>query len=172
MKTRGTTRTLATAMGNNSQETRLFRLLHQRVVNMESSGLSMKMIMLECGKIMLRLGHYGVEGRDLTAQYGRILAPSFSETSLRKQEPLLTVYVDLLLQRLRENARGPIDIWQWIKLATFDITGDLTFGESFDCLETSTQHVSWRFGIPGSETAHLQCLGMGHYHVHVCQGNL
>lgn len=51
-------------------------------------------------------------------------------------------YFDLLIQRLHENADKPVDLVKWYNFTTFDIIGDLTFGESFDCLETSTLHVS------------------------------
>ena len=82
----------------------------------------------------------------------RILAPSFSESALRKQEQFLSAYVDLLIRRLHDNAGKPIDIWKWTKFFAFDIVGDLTFGESFDCLESSKEHV--RYFLQTSSTGH------------------
>lgn len=71
----------------------------------------------------------------------RNLAPMFTETAMRAQEPLMNKYFDLLIQRLHENCFKPINIVTWFNLVTFDITGKLTFGESFDCLDNSELHV-------------------------------
>lgn len=65
----------------------------------------------------------------------------FTESAMRAQEPLIKIYIDLLIQRLHENCFNPIDIVEWLNFTTFDIIGDLTFGESFDCLQTSELHV-------------------------------
>jgi len=74
------------------------------------------------------------------ARMRRNLSPSFTETGLRNQEPIITSYVDLMIQRLHENAAKPINICVWLNFVTFDIIGDLTFGEPFDCLRTSEMH--------------------------------
>ncbi|TVY90945.1 Averantin hydroxylase [Lachnellula willkommii] len=71
----------------------------------------------------------------------RNLAHGFSEKALRDQEYIIRGYVDLLMQRLHENCgQGTVDIAKWLNFASFDIIGDLTFGESFSCLETSKMH--------------------------------
>lgn len=48
-------------------------------------------------------------------------------------------YVSLLVQRLRDNCgdwgQTPQDMTSWYHWTTFDILGDLAFGEPFDCLE-------------------------------------
>lgn len=45
------------------------------------------------------------------------------------------------MSRLRDRASSPdtavVDISKWMNFATFDIIGDLAFGEPFHCLETS-----------------------------------
>jgi hypothetical protein len=71
----------------------------------------------------------------------RVFSPAFSEKALRDQEPIMNRYFDLLIQRLRENGGEVLDINKWYSLLAFDIIGDLTFGESFDCLKNSTFHV-------------------------------
>lgn len=74
------------------------------------------------------------------------LSPGFSERAMRAQEGLIGGYVDLLMQRLRENsvdsAGRPksVNMRDWIAYATFDIIGSLTFGEDFGCLEGSGYH--------------------------------
>ena len=78
------------------------------------------------------------------ARYRRLLSHSFSDKVLREQEYLPQVYVDLLVSRLRDRASSSatavVDISKWINFATFDIIGDLAFGESFHCLESSNYH--------------------------------
>lgn len=71
---------------------------------------------------------------------------AFSETSLREQEPLIHRYCDFLIKRLYDQIKGPkmgeIDIVSWLNFTTFDIIGDLTFGEPFHGLEKGEYH-SW-----------------------------
>lgn len=73
----------------------------------------------------------------------RTVSHGFSEISLRAQEPILKSYVDLLMQRLRENCDAgskPVNMVSWYNFTTFDIIGDMAFGESFGCLQNSTYH--------------------------------
>lgn len=56
---------------------------------------------------------------------------------------LVRVYIDLLIKRLTEacDAGTPTqDIVKWYNWTTFDLIGDLMFGEPFYCLATSTYH--------------------------------
>lgn len=75
------------------------------------------------------------------ARYRRLLSHSFSEKVLREQEYLPQTYIAMLMSRLRDRASSPdtavVDISKWMNFATFDIIGDLAFGEPFHCLETS-----------------------------------
>lgn len=70
----------------------------------------------------------------------KMLSGAFSEKAMREQEPLMKVYVDLLMQRLKETASKPTDIAKWYNWTTFDIFGDLCFGESFQCVEKASHH--------------------------------
>ncbi|RSL91780.1 hypothetical protein BHE90_011521 [Fusarium euwallaceae] len=70
----------------------------------------------------------------------RLLSNGFSDRSLREQEPIVKRYVDLLLQRLHENSDRPVDIMSWYNYTTFDVIGDLAFGEPFGCLDNSDYH--------------------------------
>lgn len=75
-------------------------------------------------------------------EHGRLrrqMAHGFSEKSMRSQEPLIRGYVDFLLQRLREFSQdgSSVVISDWYNYTTFDIIGDLAFGEPFGCLEGS-----------------------------------
>lgn len=84
---------------------------------------------------------------DKHATIRKALSPGFTPQALRAQEPLLQRYVSLLVERLRErvieNGDGKvveIDIAPWFNYTTFDIFGELGFGESFECLQHSRYH--------------------------------
>ncbi|KAJ5334645.1 isotrichodermin C-15 hydroxylase [Penicillium brevicompactum] len=73
----------------------------------------------------------------------RSLSHAFSDSSLRGQEPYIQNYVNLLIHRLRERSHKeavPVDLVSWYNFATFDIIGDLSFGEPFGCLKNSEYH--------------------------------
>lgn len=70
---------------------------------------------------------------------------------MMNQQPLITQYVDLLIQRLHENCDGgrqKLEMTSWYNWCTFDIISDLAFGEPFGCLQNSGYHpwVSAIFG--------------------------
>jgi cytochrome P450 len=84
-------------------------------------------------------------------QHGRLrrqIAHGFSEKAMRDQEPLIRGYVDLLMERLHEfcAAGSSVVISDWYNYATFDIIGDLAFGEPFGCLQGSNLD-GWIKGI-------------------------
>lgn len=82
----------------------------------------------------------------------KALSPGFTPRALRAQEPLLQKYVNLLVQRLHERVKKAgtgdggkekgveINMTPWFNYITFDIFGELGFGESFECLEHSRYH--------------------------------
>ena len=80
----------------------------------------------------------------------RLLNHGFTEHALRTQEPIVQKYINLLIERLRERIKetsgtnnrkeAVLDIVPWLNFTTFDIFGDLGFGESFDCLQHSRYH--------------------------------
>ncbi|CAG8927155.1 unnamed protein product [Penicillium salamii] len=77
------------------------------------------------------------------ARQRRLIAHAFSKKALREQEGLVGGYVDTLITKLRTSIRegtSVVDIKAWMNFTTFDITGDLMFGESFDCLKDKRLH--------------------------------
>ncbi|ETS81747.1 hypothetical protein PFICI_06749 [Pestalotiopsis fici W106-1] len=80
--------------------------------------------------------------RDVHRRQRKQLGHAFSEVSMREQEATINQYVELLIQRVAEHAakEKPLNIVEWLNFTTFDIIGDLTFGESFGSLETSKYH--------------------------------
>lgn len=81
--------------------------------------------------------------REHHTRFRRALAHGFSAQAMLEQEPTFQSYVDQLFARLHENcANGTVavDIASWYTFTAFDLIGDLAFGESFGCLDTSTYH--------------------------------
>lgn len=59
------------------------------------------------------------------------------------QQPIIKQYVDQLIEKLREASEGgtrPVNIERWFNFTTFDVIGDLAFGEPFGCLQDGTYH--------------------------------
>jgi cytochrome P450 len=94
----------------------------------------------------------------------RQLAHGFSDKAMREQEPLITKYVDLFIQRLHEHsaASNPLDLGSWYNFTTFDIIGDLAFGEPFGCLSDSSYH-PWIKMIFASTKIGTVLQTIGHY---------
>jgi cytochrome P450 len=72
----------------------------------------------------------------------RLLSHAFSEKALRGQEDIMKHYIDLLIRRLGEHAATgeAVDLMRWYNFTTFDLIGDLAFGEPFGCLERGVYH--------------------------------
>lgn len=87
------------------------------------------------------------------SRYRRLLSGGFSDKGMRAQQPMIQRHVNLLLQRLRERSTsGSQDISQWYNWTTFDIIGDLAFGDSFGCLQNVKTH-DWIASIQGNVKA-------------------
>ncbi|KAH9875641.1 hypothetical protein IAQ61_003105 [Plenodomus lingam] len=80
------------------------------------------------------------------ARYRRAFANAFSEKSLKEQIPVVEKYVDLFMNQIkgpmfeRQWKEKAIDLASWFNFLTFDISGDFTYGESFDCVKTGKAH--------------------------------
>jgi len=79
------------------------------------------------------------------ADHGRFrkaLSNAFSAKALRDQEPLIKVYIDLLIEKLKDVAESKqkTDMMKWYNLTTFDLIGDLAFGASFEGLKNAKYH--------------------------------
>ncbi|KAM0541843.1 hypothetical protein ACHAO7_010255 [Fusarium culmorum] len=81
--------------------------------------------------------------RENHQRYRRSLAHGFSQHSMMAQQPIIRVYVDKLMKGLHivsDNGTKPVDIAAWYNFTTFDVIGDLAFGEPFGCLDTGKLH--------------------------------
>ncbi|KAF2009431.1 cytochrome P450 [Aaosphaeria arxii CBS 175.79] len=76
-------------------------------------------------------------------QQRQSLASGFSTKALREQEDIVHYYVDLFIQQIGNLSKTQsygVDICEALNWVTFDIIGDLTFGESFDAVKTAKTH--------------------------------
>ncbi|KAH8422877.1 cytochrome P450 [Aspergillus melleus] len=76
------------------------------------------------------------------SRFRKALSHAFSAKALQAQEPLMNGYIVRLISRLTDIAESqlPVDLVKWYNLTTFDIIGDLAFGEPFGGLENSQYH--------------------------------
>lgn len=115
------------------------------------------------------------ETRDNHSLIRRQLSHGFSEKILREQEPIIKGYVDLMMKRLRERCPSPtksdasagdstavrgtktvFDMRHWFNFITFDVIGDMAFGEPFGCLEKGEVDDHVAFLEKGLQTAATQ----------------
>ncbi len=79
--------------------------------------------------------------REDHSRFRRLLSHAFSANGLREQEPRIKQYVDLLMTGLSMHGKADtVNLVEWFNWTTFDLIGDLAFGESFGCLENSRTH--------------------------------
>ena len=83
----------------------------------------------------------------------RSMAHAFSYSSLVEQEGLIQTIIDRFMDRLQCFATSDedFDIVRWFNMLTFDIIGDLAFGETFRGVETGVTH-PWVSRITGAMT--------------------
>ncbi|KAF8863522.1 cytochrome P450 [Acephala macrosclerotiorum] len=80
------------------------------------------------------------------ARFRKAIAPAFSEKAVKLQEPIITQYIDLLVQKPKKKVEesktksAVVDVVRFINFCTFDIISDLGWGESFHCLEKQDYH--------------------------------
>ena len=85
---------------------------------------------------------------NVRARMRRLLAPSFTEKSLRDQAPVLDNYANKFMERVqdiyekdhKDGKSTVLNMLDWTNFYTMDIIGDLGMGESFHCLEESQYH--------------------------------
>ncbi|CAG8978544.1 hypothetical protein HYALB_00012275 [Hymenoscyphus albidus] len=85
------------------------------------------------------------------ARMWKPFVPAFSMRALKAQEEIIQGYVSMLMEKLKSRATSGdvvVDIKDYYNWTTFDIIGDLGFGEPFDCLQNEQYHqwVSFLFG--------------------------
>jgi len=108
----------------------------------------------------------------LHGQYRGLYAHAFSAQAVQSQEPLIRKTMHLLMLRLREESllESPVDmlewlmrtILEWLMWTTFDVVGDLAFGESFNCLREREWH-PWPRVTFGAFEASMMIVNLSRY---------
>ncbi|CAO2647926.1 Nn.00g088480.m01.CDS01 [Neocucurbitaria sp. VM-36] len=83
-----------------------------------------------------------IQARDADhSRMRKIFTPAFSDRALKQQEPLFVRYADQLVSKLREGiTTNPDRKWDMVRMynfTTFDVMGDLTFGEPLHMLDNA-----------------------------------
>ncbi|GKZ56840.1 hypothetical protein AnigIFM49718_002134 [Aspergillus niger] len=73
-------------------------------------------------------------------QRRRLWSTAFGSKQLRGYEHRVRKYRQQLVDRLVEREGQPVDVTKWFDLYTYDVMGDLAFGEGFGCLEQGEYH--------------------------------
>ncbi|KAJ6192804.1 putative P450 monooxygenase [Bipolaris maydis] len=84
------------------------------------------------------------------AHLRKLLAHGFSNSSLQKQEAVIQKYLDVLMNTLKhqcQDGQVALDLKDWVNFFVFDVIAYLTYGQSFNCLETRNVH-SWIELVP------------------------
>lgn len=76
------------------------------------------------------------------AKIRKMIAPAFSDRSLRDQIPLISDVSDRLINELEKRAKSgePVDLGEWLTMTTFDTISDLALGENFHSVEAGKMH--------------------------------
>lgn len=88
----------------------------------------------------------GIADEDIMehTRHRRMLSHAFSEKALRGQEGIMQGLVDMLVSGLKshikEHGSEPVNMTKKYNWATFDVIGDLAFGQPFGCLEADSPH--------------------------------
>ena len=70
----------------------------------------------------------------------KYLSAAFSDASLKEQEYLISHVIDRFIAQIGTYGHESIDMTIWFNLMTFDIIGELAFGESFNGVESGKMH--------------------------------
>jgi cytochrome P450 len=73
------------------------------------------------------------------------MSHAFSCANIREQEPIIMKYTHQFIDLLKSRADEPVDLSEVFNFLTFDIAGDMVFGDSFNCLNSATLHVRLPF---------------------------
>jgi tryprostatin B 6-hydroxylase len=78
--------------------------------------------------------------RQLHDNRRRAWSAAFGDTALRGYEKRIRKYRDMLISTFTATEGKPINVVQWFNNYSFDIVGDLAFGQSFDMLRDDELH--------------------------------
>ena len=71
----------------------------------------------------------------------RQLSPAFSTRALLDQETIIDDFIYRFLERIigvQNKSEATLDMTKWFEMFTFDLFGEMAFGESFHAVEKGT----------------------------------
>ncbi|KAF2823676.1 putative cytochrome P450 [Ophiobolus disseminans] len=70
------------------------------------------------------------------------LSLAFSSKALLEQEDIVQRVINQFIESvsLEKHSKGKVDMAKWLELVAFDLMGEMTFGESFDCIANGERH--------------------------------
>ena len=77
------------------------------------------------------------------ARVRKIFSNAFSNQALKKQEPLLRRHTELLLQAIQQKASTKFNLVTLFNFITFDIMGELAFGDPLGLLDGNEHWENW-----------------------------
>ena len=105
------------------------------------------------GKLMLKdpaqYPSFHADGPDVTTcvdnnihrRLRQVMSYGFSERAITGQEDIIQDWAERFFTVLEKNSQnGAVDLARWMSLFTADLTGDLSFGQSFGNLERGAPH--------------------------------
>jgi cytochrome P450 len=102
------------------------------------------------------------------ARIRRFMDPAFSDRAVLQQEPILQDYVSLCINKLRERCSPigstTVNIVDWFNFTLFDIIGDLSYGESFGCLN-KCEYEGWMHQMAASIKLHYLSINLRYYSI-------
>lgn len=124
--------------------------LHPNIVSFTSAQSWKDIYSRDAGTLKPSFNESNSEAQDLFstnsnvdhARFRRVLHHLFSERGIRKLEPTVRIYVDMLLGSIRESSSNgdEIEFTSLFHRLAFDVIGALTFGEDFDGLKSGILH--------------------------------
>ncbi|OKL61205.1 hypothetical protein UA08_03406 [Talaromyces atroroseus] len=87
--------------------------------------------------------------RQLHDNRRRVWSAAFGDAALRGYEKRIRKYRDMLVSTFAASEGKPINVVQWFNNYSFDIVGDLAFGQSFDMLKDDELHWAVRLLAEG-----------------------
>jgi hypothetical protein len=66
-----------------------------------------------------------------------LFAPNLSSKSLQQQEPTLLKNSDLFIEKMGKlgTCEGGVNMTEWFMHLSFDLLGEMAYGDNFRCLE-------------------------------------
>lgn len=74
----------------------------------------------------------------IAVQKRGLFLPALSKKALSEQEVIIQRCVDGFLEKLDKLGSGPqgLDMTKWYMMLSFDIAGEMAYGETFGCIES------------------------------------